>query len=66
MNAAFAFLVPLFVVATLGVLAVGVGNMFRGGEFNRKHGNHLMQLRVLLQAIAVALVVLAMLFGGRG
>lgn len=66
MNAAFAFLIPLFVVATLGVLAVGIGSMFRGGAFNRKHGNRLMQLRVLLQAIAVGLIVLAMMFGARG
>ena len=36
--------------ATLGVLIVGLAGFFRGGEFNRKYGNKLMQARVALQA----------------
>ncbi len=39
---------------TLVVLFVGLFVMVRGGEFNKKHSNKLMRLRVLLQAIAIA------------
>jgi len=46
--------------ATLVVLLVGVVAMFRGGEFNRRHGNRLMRLRILLQVVAVALLVFLM------
>ena len=46
----------------LGVLIFGIITMFRGGEFNRKYGNKLMQLRVFMQLIAVLLIGLAFLF----
>lgn len=54
---------PLFIVAAiaclavLAVLMVGVTGFARGGEFNRKYSNKLMQLRILLQFIAVVLIV---------
>lgn len=64
MNSAFFFLVVIAALATLGVLATGVVSMLRGGEFNRRHGNRLMQLRVLLQAVAIGLIGLILLFGG--
>jgi len=41
---------------------VGVASMFRGGEFNRKYANKLMRLRVLLQALALLLFAIFMLF----
>ena len=40
---------------TLLVLFVGLISMVRGGEFNKKYANKLMRLRVLLQAIAIAI-----------
>ena len=49
------------VFATLGVLAVGVISMLRGGEFNAKYSNKLMRLRIGFQALAITLLVL-MLF----
>ncbi|PHQ71716.1 MAG: hypothetical protein COB93_02550 [Sneathiella sp.] len=45
------------VIATALVLLVGMLTMARGGEFNRKYGNKLMQLRILMQAIAVVLIM---------
>ena len=48
-------------LATLGVLAVGLAGFFHGGEFNRKYGNKLMQARVALQAIAIALLLVILL-----
>jgi ABC-type dipeptide/oligopeptide/nickel transport system permease subunit len=49
-------LVVIALVATFVVLLVGIVVMLRGGEFNRKHGNTLMRLRVAMQALAVALL----------
>ena len=58
------FTVLIFVAmgAVLIVLLVGVASMFRGGDFNRKYANKLMRLRVLLQALALALFAIFMLF----
>jgi len=42
-------------------LVVGVVGMLRGGEFNRKYGNKLMRLRVLLQGVALLMIVLFLL-----
>ena len=48
-------IVLLIVVAV--VLILGIGTLFKGGETSKKYSNKLMQLRVLLQFIAI--VVLA-------
>jgi len=51
----------LIVVAV--VLILGIGTLFKGGETSKKYSNKLMQLRVLLQFIAiVALVSFAYFF----
>jgi hypothetical protein len=50
--------------ATLGVLVVGLAGFFRGGEFNRKYGNKLMQARVALQAVAVVLLLVILVTAG--
>lgn len=41
------------------VLALGIYSLFRGGEFGRSYSNKLMRLRVLMQAIAIAVLVTA-------
>ena len=35
------------------VLILGIGTLFKGGETSKKYSNKLMQLRVLLQFIAI-------------
>jgi hypothetical protein len=52
----------LAVVAT--VLALGIYALFRGGDFGRSWSNKLMRLRVLTQAIAVAVLMLAVWWRG--
>lgn len=42
--------------AVVAVLFFGIATMLRGGEFNRKYGNKLMQLRVLLQFVVIAIL----------
>jgi hypothetical protein len=47
-------------LATLGVLIVGVTGFLKGGAFNETYGNKLMRARVGLQFVALA--ILAVLF----
>ncbi|MGO1120345.1 twin transmembrane helix small protein [Rhodovibrionaceae bacterium A322] len=61
MNATLAALVIIAAIMTLGVLFTGLFTMARGGEFNAKYGNRLMQARVVVQAVALVLFVVAML-----
>lgn len=55
---------PLFVLVVIACLAVvvvlviGIGGFGKGGEFNQKYSNKLMRLRLITQAIAVALIAL--------
>ena len=44
-------------VAVSSVLALGIYAMFRGGDFGRSYSNRLMRLRVLTQAVAIAVLV---------
>ena len=52
------FLIPLALIATAGALGLGIYSLAKGGEFARANSNKLMRLRVIFQAIAVALLIL--------
>ena len=39
------------------VLILGIGTLFRGGESSKKYSNKLMQMRVILQFIAIIALV---------
>lgn len=58
----FAAIVVMFLVAV--VLIRGLYNMVKGG--NPMTSNKLMQLRILLQAVAIALIMLTLWFTGGG
>ncbi|MEM8742581.1 MAG: twin transmembrane helix small protein [Pseudomonadota bacterium] len=51
------YLAAIACFAVLIVLLFGVGSFARGGAFNKRNANKIMQLRLLLQAIAVVLIV---------
>ncbi len=56
------FSVALLILVGL-VLILGIGTLFKGGETSKKYSNKLMQLRVLLQFVAIlALVAFAYFF----
>ncbi len=63
MSGVMLILLPLALGATLLILLVGVGGFAAGGRFNARYGNRLMRMRVAAQAVAVALLGLAMWFG---
>ncbi|MDB2515237.1 twin transmembrane helix small protein [Candidatus Pelagibacter bacterium] len=53
----------VFLIAVAVVMILGIGTLFKGGESSKKYSNKLMQLRVLLQFIAIiALVSFAYFF----
>ena len=55
----------ILLIAVAIVLLLGIGTLFKGGETSKKYSNKLMQLRVLLQFIAIiALVCFAYFFKG--
>ena len=39
------------------VLILGIGTLFKGGDTSKKYSNKLMQLKVLLQFIAIIMLV---------
>ena len=53
----FTYLIPAALIAVAAVLAVGIYSLFRGGEFSRSHSNKLMRLRVVMQALAIAVLM---------
>lgn len=59
MNGLLATSIIIAMLCVLGVLVVGIFSMIRGGEFNKKYGNRLMQARVILQGVALGLLALA-------
>ena len=61
MDVWIAVLLVIAMLATLGVLFLGMFSMAKGGEFNRKYGNKLMRLRVIMQGLAILLFLLLIL-----
>ena len=50
--------ISIILLLTVGlVLILGIGTLFKGGETSKKYSNKLMQLRVLLQFIAIIVLV---------
>lgn len=46
-------------IATIVVLAMGLGSMARGGQYDREHAEKFMWERVALQAVVVLLLLAA-------
>lgn len=59
MDRVFNILIPLALAGVLVSLGVGLYALFKGGDFGRSYSNKLMRLRIVMQAIAVALLVVA-------
>ena len=53
----FSYLIPVSLVAVATVLAFGIYALFRGGDFGRSYSNKLMRLRVVMQAVAIAVLM---------
>ncbi|MGF1659520.1 MAG: twin transmembrane helix small protein [Rubrimonas sp.] len=65
MNGTLATVTAIACLAVLAVVLFGLASFARGGAFNKKYANKIMQLRVVMQLVAVVLiVVLAWSFEG--
>jgi len=54
----FVKILSIVLVLAVGiVLILGIGTLFKGGSTSKKYSNKLMQLRVLLQFIAIILLI---------
>tara|TARA_B100002019_G_scaffold280609_1_gene283737 strand:+ start:441 stop:719 length:279 start_codon:yes stop_codon:yes gene_type:complete len=51
-------IISIILLITVGiVLILGIGTLFKGGQTSKKYSNKLMQLRVLLQFVAIIALV---------
>jgi hypothetical protein len=66
MGTVFDILIPLAILAVTITLGAGIYALYRGGDFGRTYSNKLMRLRIVLQAIAIALLVAAVAWKARG
>lgn len=55
-------LIIMGIFMTGAIMILGVGAMSQGGDFNKKHGNKLMQARIVSQFVTLALVVLYLFY----
>jgi hypothetical protein len=62
---AFDYMIFAALAAVATVLAVGIYSLFRGGDFGRSWSNKLMRLRVVTQAVAVAVLMAAVWWRSR-
>ncbi len=60
MESVLPFLMAGAMFATLAVVVVGIISFAVYGNFYRRHSNHLMRLRVLFQAVALAIFAVLM------
>lgn len=60
------FLIPIGLAVTAIILAIGIFSLARGGAFSKANSNKLMRLRVLAQAVTIALMLVFLILVGRG
>lgn len=56
-------LVILALIATVISMVVGIGSMGRGGAYDDKHSGQFMNARIIFQAIAAILLLIALYVG---
>ncbi len=52
------FLIPVVMLGVLVILGMGIYSLAKGGGFAKENSNKLMRLRVVAQAVAIALLML--------
>jgi hypothetical protein len=66
MDAFVYFLIPIGLLATAVILGVGLYSLAKGGTFAKENSNKLMRLRVMAQAVTIALMMLFLFLVGKG
>ena len=60
----FYIMMILAILFVLASLVAGIVAMVKGGQFNKKYGNKMMQARVFFQGLALLFFAIAMLSTG--
>ncbi len=55
------YLIGVALFSVVATLFTGLFSMTKGGDFNARYGNKLMRLRVVLQAVTIALFMIYVL-----
>jgi hypothetical protein len=55
-------LLIIVLIAVVASLAFGIFSLFKGGDFNHRYGNKAMRWRVILQAVALLIFTLVLMF----
>ncbi len=66
MDAFVFFLIPVGLAVTAVILGVGIYSLAKGGTFARENSNKLMRMRVMAQAVTIALMMLFLWLVGKG
>ena len=66
MDAFVFFLIPVCLAVTAVILGVGIYSLAKGGTFARENSNKLMRMRVMAQAVTIALMMLFLWLVGKG
>ena len=56
-------LIILVLIATVVSMVIGVGSMAKGGAYDDKHSGQFMNARIIFQAVAAILLMLALFMG---
>ena len=56
-------LIILALIATVVSMVIGVGSMAKGGAYDDKHSGQFMNARIIFQAVAAILLMLALFMG---
>ncbi len=66
MSGLFFLLIPVGLLATAAFLGLGIYSLARGGAFSKKNANNLMRLRVVAQAVTIAILMVFTLLISQG
>lgn len=56
-------LIILALIATIVSIVMGIGSMARGGAYDDQHSGQFMNARIILQAVAAILLLIALYVG---
>lgn len=66
MEAFVYFLIPIGLLVTAVILGVGIYSLAKGGSFAKENSNKLMRMRIMAQAVTIALMMLFLWLVGKG
>ncbi len=66
MDALVFLLIPIGLAVTAIILGIGIYSLAKGGTFAKENSNKLMRMRIMAQAVTIALMMLFLWLVGKG